>query len=138
MRLEARHPARRLVSLTPLIDVVFILLLFFMLATRFEDWHRLPLAAAEAGSGPAAEGALLVRLHAGGGLDIAGRPVAPSGLGAAIADRLADDPGRRVLLQAGPGVPLQRTVAALDDLAAAGARDATLLAAPRAAGEAGR
>ncbi|MEO1119875.1 MAG: biopolymer transporter ExbD, partial [Pseudomonadota bacterium] len=29
------RPRRRLVSLTPLIDVVFLLLIFFMLAARF-------------------------------------------------------------------------------------------------------
>lgn len=35
-----RAPA---VSLTPLIDVVFILLIFFMLATRFGNWRDLPM-----------------------------------------------------------------------------------------------
>lgn len=33
------EPRRAGISLTPLIDVVFILLLFFMLATRFEVWQ---------------------------------------------------------------------------------------------------
>ena len=33
------EPRRTSISLTPLIDVVFILLLFFMLATRFEVWQ---------------------------------------------------------------------------------------------------
>jgi len=32
-------PRRASISLTPLIDVVFILLLFFMLATRFDVWQ---------------------------------------------------------------------------------------------------
>lgn len=32
-------------SLTPLIDVVFILLLFFMLSTNFMQWQELPLSA---------------------------------------------------------------------------------------------
>lgn len=37
---EFRSEQRRTsISLTPLIDVVFILLLFFMLATRFEVWQ---------------------------------------------------------------------------------------------------
>lgn len=38
-------PKRRLtISLTPLIDVVFILLVFFMLASQFAEWrqHELP------------------------------------------------------------------------------------------------
>jgi len=41
----ARRPARRrtVISLTPLIDVVFILLVFFMLASSFMDWRALAL-----------------------------------------------------------------------------------------------
>ncbi len=39
-----RHPRPKLVlSLTPLIDVVFILLIFFMLASQFADWRTLEL-----------------------------------------------------------------------------------------------
>jgi biopolymer transport protein ExbD len=37
---------RRGVSLTPMIDVVFLLLVFFMLASRFGAEHVLPLASA--------------------------------------------------------------------------------------------
>lgn len=37
-------PRRRLtISLTPLIDVVFILLVFFMLASQFADWKQYEL-----------------------------------------------------------------------------------------------
>lgn len=42
--LPARRPAS--ISLTPLIDVVFILLVFFMLATRFIDLGQQPLSVA--------------------------------------------------------------------------------------------
>lgn len=39
-----RQPRPKLVlSLTPLIDVVFILLIFFMLASQFVDWHQIML-----------------------------------------------------------------------------------------------
>ena len=37
---------RRLISLTPLIDVVFILLLFFMLSSGFTHWRQLDITAA--------------------------------------------------------------------------------------------
>lgn len=37
MRIEQPNRRRRLVSLTPLIDVVFILLIFFMLTSTFVD-----------------------------------------------------------------------------------------------------
>lgn len=35
---------KSLVNLTPLIDVVFILLIFFMLASNFTRWHTLELS----------------------------------------------------------------------------------------------
>lgn len=38
------------IGLTPLIDVVFILLLFFMLASNFNRWQQLPVDSASGGS----------------------------------------------------------------------------------------
>ncbi|HAO25809.1 MULTISPECIES: biopolymer transporter ExbD [unclassified Methylophaga] len=37
---------RRMISLTPLIDVVFILLLFFMLSSGFTHWRQMDITAA--------------------------------------------------------------------------------------------
>lgn len=44
-------PRRRAVTLTPLIDVIFLLLLFFMLTTTFTRTGEIRLTAAGAGSG---------------------------------------------------------------------------------------
>jgi len=38
---------KTLVNLTPLIDVVFILLIFFMLASNFIQWHTIELSVGE-------------------------------------------------------------------------------------------
>ena len=40
-------PRKSLVNLTPLIDVVFILLIFFMLASNFIRWHYIELSVGE-------------------------------------------------------------------------------------------
>tara|TARA_R110002050_G_scaffold9504_1_gene33011 strand:- start:156019 stop:156414 length:396 start_codon:yes stop_codon:yes gene_type:complete len=37
---------RKMISLTPLIDVVFILLLFFMLSSNFTRWHQINVQSA--------------------------------------------------------------------------------------------
>ncbi len=37
------RPRRNPIRLTPLIDVVFILLIFFMLASNYEDWHAISI-----------------------------------------------------------------------------------------------
>ena len=46
---ETSPRRRSVISLTPLIDVVFILLVFFMLATSFMDWRMLSLDASSSG-----------------------------------------------------------------------------------------
>ncbi|MBC7158363.1 MAG: biopolymer transporter ExbD [Rhodobacteraceae bacterium] len=51
MRLRAPFPRRRALSLTPMIDVVFLLLVFFMLAARFGGTGAVPLAAGGGGAG---------------------------------------------------------------------------------------
>lgn len=49
--LSDRLPRRRaVISLTPLIDVVFILLVFFMLASSFLDWRAIELNTSAAGA----------------------------------------------------------------------------------------
>lgn len=46
MLLKADKPVhRRAISLTPLIDVVFILLLFFMLSSTFIQWRQIDVSA---------------------------------------------------------------------------------------------
>ncbi|GMG84174.1 hypothetical protein LNKW23_33880 [Paralimibaculum aggregatum] len=130
---QPARPRRRLrrrlrIGLTPLIDVVFILLVFFMLASSFEDWRSLPLAAAPAMAGapaPAMAGAMLVEV-APAGLRLAGAPVSGAALRRRLAERLAAVPEQRVLLRALPGAEMQRLVAAVDLLRAAGVRDLAL------------
>jgi biopolymer transport protein ExbD len=121
------------VSLTPLIDVVFILLLFFMLSSTFLDWRALRLDAVASGGAASADGAVLVGVSAAG-LSFAGRPIAAGDLSARVAALTAADPARRVALRPAPGTPMQATVDALDLLAAAGARHVALSAPGLAAG----
>ena len=40
---DDKPPTGVMITLTPLIDVVFILLIFFMLASSFIDWRALDL-----------------------------------------------------------------------------------------------
>lgn len=47
--MQLSSPSKKsLVNLTPLIDVVFILLIFFMLASNFIRWHYIELSVGEA------------------------------------------------------------------------------------------
>lgn len=127
MRLGRRRRPRASIGLTPLIDVVFILLIFFMLASSFLDWRTLRLDAAGIGGGGGMEGTLLVGVSSEG-LRLGARPATADEVSARVTDLLAERPALRILLRAEPGTRLQATVDALALLGALGAEDVTLAA----------
>ena len=101
MPVERRAFRRRRLSLTSLIDVIFLMLLFFMLSSTFARHGELPLAAA--GSGATAEGPppLFLRLTADG-VSLNGAALDLAALPDAVA-RHAEDGGLRVIVAlAGP------------------------------------
>ena len=114
----ASNPRRRrnLISLTPLIDVVFILLVFFMLASSFLDWRAIELDPPQrAGGGDAMTGAMLVEVRADG-LRLAGEAIELPMLAERLRQQSDADPDLRIMIQPGEGVSLQRTVDVLDRL----------------------
>ena len=128
-RLETRPGRRRaLISLTPLIDVVFILLVFFMLASSFQYWRAVellePTRTATAG-GPM-EGALLVEVRPDG-LWLSAEPVSLHMLVARVGRHVTRQPDVRVLVRPTQGVVLQEMVRVLDALAAAGVKGLSLI-----------
>jgi len=118
IRLTAPRARRRL-SLTPMIDVVFLLLVFFMLVARFgaEGGVRLDLAGAggdAAYSGPPRLIDVLpdaLRLNG-----------APRDLAGVVADlpRLMDDPLDIIVLRPRSGASVQRLLDVSEGLAQAG------------------
>lgn len=130
-RLAVRPAGRRpLISLTPLIDVVFILLVFFMLASSFLDWRAIDLdAPATPGIAASAEGAILIEVRPNG-LRFAGRTVGLEDLAGRISRRLAERPDQRILVRPARGVALQDAIAVLDRMSRAGAARITLVRAP--------
>ena len=119
-----RHPRR--MSLTPMIDVVFLLLIFFMLSSRFGMDAVLPIAGGAEGAGSAWQGApRLVQIGADD-LALNGNPVAPADLAAALAP-LMPEGGGAVILRPADGADLQRVVGVMDRLRAAGFDDLILV-----------
>lgn len=121
---------RAQIGLTPLIDVVFILLVFFMLASSFLDWQSIDISAGKTGAAqPGLEGALLVDVQADG-LRLSGEEMTSEELSARIEARIAEHPDQRIVLRPEQGVDVQRIVTVLDQLSTAGAEDVTLADAP--------
>ena len=121
-----------MIGLTPLIDVVFILLVFFMLASSFVDWRAIDLrtpADGHAGTTGAVEGALLVEVRPDG-LRFAGELLPIDAVVARVIARLSAAPGTPVLVKPARGVDLQTAVTVLDRLAAAGAANLSLIRDP--------
>lgn len=123
------YPRRRPISLTPLIDVVFILLMFFMLTSTFTRWKavdlRLPIASSDAG--PKKPQALL--LHTDGSLSLRGRPFQLPDPDAKAALSAALDPARPVVVFPESDTRVQTIISTFERLTAAGVSGAVLGAA---------
>ncbi len=118
---------RPLVSLTPLVDVVFILLIFFMLASSFSDQRAVALMTPAAGETAGNSKTVLVRLKRNGSLDLNGEPITMNQLQARAAGFIQTVGERQFLVQPDKGVALQRVVAVLDALYATGIQEISLI-----------
>jgi biopolymer transport protein ExbD len=127
MQFGQPRPTGRLISLTPLIDVVFILLVFFMLASSYLDWRALDLKVSSGvGAATAAQRAILISLRADGSVAVGSRPVAKRALRSVITAKLAGKRDQRIVIRSDPGVPLQRAVNTLDLVRTIGATNVSL------------
>ncbi len=118
---------RPMISLTPLIDVVFILLVFFMLASSFLDWRAIDLnTPSDARGRSSAEGALMVELRPDG-IRLSGERVSMAVLSERISARVAKNPEQKVIVKAAPGVSYQQAIDLLDRLAASNVVDMSLI-----------
>lgn len=116
MRLEQPVAAGRRIKLTPLIDVIFLLVLFFLLASTFSRYTMIELGA---GGGQAAtteiEGFVLVRVAPGPRVDVNGQPVEMANLTPRVRELVGDD-NRHIILSPAGEASVQDLVAALDAL----------------------
>lgn len=131
-----RHTRRAsLISLTPLIDVVFILLLFFMLAFSLSNDHQIVLDTPAASHGQTSvTGSLLVDVRIDG-VRYAGHYLPLGQLVQRVASARIGHPDRRVLVRSDNGVTLQDTVRVLDALSNAGITHISMMEPPRSAGD---
>ncbi len=112
-------------TLTPLFDVLFLLLLFLVVAANF-DVKRIvavDLPAVASGSHPPREDArseIVIILHADGGLEWNGAPVAADALRAHLAARPREERLLPVVIQGDASARLEAGLGVLDILRATG------------------
>ena len=108
------------VSVIPLVDVLLILLVFFMVTSTFLDLDMLPMSQAE-GTGTPAEGqarAVVVRILPGGDLASGGQRVEPEGISGFFAAQTEDN--IQILLLPSPDADVQALTRVLDAAAERG------------------
>lgn len=120
-----RAPRRRLgdLNLTPLIDVLFILIIFFMLTTSFMRVESLELVLPSA-AGKAVEKKDLVHvfIYANGEMALGRRQVDRDDLSASLARMMERDPNTKIMLFSADGVTMQQLVTVMDRIYAAGGK----------------
>lgn len=126
MPLKLDQPRKKqLISLTPLIDVVFILLLFFMLTSSFVAWRTLdtPLStpSTELTSEPEQQDPVMFELRANDGLVWFDKQSIAVENSERIRSIVQDNHGRLFVLQAEDGVSLQSLMTLADQLKLQGA-----------------
>ena len=113
--------------MAPLIDVVFLLLIFFLLTSTFNAPQALDITLPEAGeSRPAVTETLTVSINDTGAIEVDGVATSIDRLGDIVGELLAASDGRPVLLAADARVEVQKLVRVMETLRAAGAADLAL------------
>ncbi|MER0236630.1 biopolymer transporter ExbD [Fulvimarina sp. MAC8] len=120
MRIAAKRARRAGLSMTSLIDVIFLLLLFFMLTSTFVRHQQVDIAA------PAPEGAsggsvpdVLLRAQAEGAISINGETIEQNGLVAHLTG-LREAGGEKLLIKVDEGADSQTLVGAVEAARRAG------------------
>ncbi len=106
------------IELTPLIDMVFLLLIFFLVATTFKQEERemqiaLPFASS-AGPISGALRELIVNVRADGGIVVGGRSIEGDDLRSLIADAVAVNPQQKVTVRGDREAAYSHIVSVLD------------------------
>lgn len=129
MRIDVPERRRPGIRLTPLIDVVFILLVFFMLASSFLEWRSFDLALPSGDATPAPDvSPIVIDLDRDGPIRVDGNELESDDLVARVRQLRADAPERPVVVRARDTTPVQVTVRTLDRLSAGGIDQVSLAA----------
>lgn len=112
-----RSPKNKIsgLNLTPLIDVLFILIIFFMLTTSFMRVESLELILpSAAGKNAGKEEAVHIFIYANGDMSLGSRKLGPAELQESLSRILAGDASTKIMLLTAEGVTVQQMVNVMD------------------------
>ena len=130
MRLNRKKRVGMIISVTPLVDVMMILLVFFMVTSTYLDLDMIPLVGGDrpGGDRPAPvpvervqqASSLLIRLAADGRVYVSGEQVSLAGLSSLVQIRLTTRPTTPILVLPSGAATTQALVSLMDAIALAG------------------
>jgi biopolymer transport protein ExbD len=129
LKRRPRPPAR--ITLVPMVDVMTIMLVFFMVTSTYLDLNMVPAAEkAPEGTdtpdpgpkpGPGDAGVLMIRIAPDGSPEIRGQRLDPAAFAATLAERLAATAGLQVVVLPSPEADMQALISVMDAATRAGA-----------------
>lgn len=126
MLLDLAKPKKRTaISLTPLIDVVFILLLFFMLSSTFMQWRQIQLSAPSTADTDVTETITVTLLNNMGEFEINNKQFTADS-DVLLSAEIGQQADAVYVLKVEPGVKTQAMISLLDQLKQAGAAQVSL------------
>ncbi|HET6363390.1 MAG TPA: biopolymer transporter ExbD [Gemmatimonadota bacterium] len=132
MKFSATPRRKALINITSLIDVVFLLLLFYVVTSTFLERSGLDLTLPAASTtGVARRDEVTLELDERGGTWLDGRPVDQASLESALEEALTAGGTERVVLEADERVSHGRVVEAMDAARRAGASGLVVGTRPR-------
>jgi len=119
------HPTE--VNISPLIDMVFILLIFFIVTTVFVEEEGLPVAVPldSVSDGPV----VALQIAASGDIFYEAEVVTPQVVASLVRHQMSVG-STAVIIQVAPGVAAQKVISVLDSAREGGARDVSLTSLP--------
>lgn len=124
MRYKDRVNTEQDINISPLIDIVFILLIFFMVSATFVKEYDLDINRPKASSSKPSSGkAIRVHIDASGDVYIDGQPVRTWVIQSYVRDKLRVGSDSTVLVVTDEGVPARRLIEVVDQCRLAGAKD---------------
>lgn len=123
MTLTRPERARALISLVPMIDVLLILLVFFMVTSTYLNLDMIPATRQQDAPGTAQAGVaapLMIRLGADGQPVLRGKTLAADALNTLLRNRVAQDPGLQLVILPSGGAQTQALISLMDRATQAG------------------
>lgn len=130
MQLSRRNPPKALISLVPMIDVMLILLVFFMVTSTYLNLDMIPALRPSSEEGETSRPSkmrLMIRIGANGRPSLRGQALSNEELGQAFETTLRTDPQAQLVILPSGSAPTQALISVMDQAAISGMNNMRVL-----------